>query len=616
MNVCRLTPSLLVFLLFGTGISKGTDTRRLAAIQPGADFHARSNSGAASLLVRRRDLGAVRVPHPMRDAQSGAAASDGIEAHAAAVASLAGEPHIVSAAGVTRDDRPLLTLENPSAFDPAARQRRLVLVGGLDGSDDSARIVLDAVRWFKTAAPARDRTNWAVSALPMANPAGRTRSQPYTFPPLKGFFDHPEQPESRYVWRWVAYQAPDLVVEVRLGRGMQILHASASGAERALVPTGSLAREIADPSDGSDLGAVTSMRVTARPSDGASVMRGILARAPGGRSNLRETVSKRISRDALVVARRLAQRYPGAPTMIYIPAVAWGHTLKLASITGDASLRAKVLAEVQPWLAAEKPLFGERVQLAAVAGTMIFAELAKVSDANRDAASRLAADGFTRAAAEKAPGVPQLGTAWTDDMFMGTVVLARAGTAEGRAAATRLLATYAGRLQRSDGLFNHAPDAPVAWGRGNGFAALGLTEALSVLAENDAARPTLLEIYRRHMAAMQGHQAPDGMWRQVVDVPGSYRELSVTAMTVSAMATGVRRGWLDRSYLPVVERAWRALLSHIVDDGTVVDVCTSTGAGPTLRYYLDRPAVTGADDRGGAFALGAALDMYELRERF
>jgi len=44
-------------------------------------------------------------------------------------------------------------------------------------------------------------------------------------------------------------------------------------------------------------------------------------------------------------------------------------------------------------------------------------------------------------------------------------------------------------------------------------------------------------------------------------------------------------------------------------------VCAGTGAGPTKRYYFDRPAVTGPDDRGGAMALTAALDMYELERR-
>ena len=78
------------------------------------------------------------------------------------------------------------------------------------------------------------------------------------------------------------------------------------------------------------------------------------------------------------------------------------------------------------------------------------------------------------------------------------------------------------------------------------------------------------------------------------------------------MARGIRLGWIDRTYLPTVQHAWRALSAHVEEEGTIVDVCAGTGAGPDLRYYLNRPAVTGADDRGGAMALLAALEMYEL----
>jgi len=102
------------------------------------------------------------------------------------------------------------------------------------------------------------------------------------------------------------------------------------------------------------------------------------------------------------------------------------------------------------------------------------------------------------------------------------------------------------------------------------------------------------------------------MWREVIDEPGSYREETATAMLLTAMARGIRLGWLDASYKTAVQRAWQGLLAHVAEDGVVIDVCTSTGAGPTKRYYLDRAAVTGADDRGGAMALLAAMEMYEL----
>jgi len=138
---------------------------------------------------------------------------------------------------------------------------------------------------------------------------------------------------------------------------------------------------------------------------------------------------------------------------------------------------------------------------------------------------------------------------------------------------------------------------------------MGLTEALTALPANHPQRAAILAIYRRQMAAALKQQAPDGMWREVIDEPGAYREETATAMLMTAMARGIRLGWIDRTYAPAVERAWRALAAHVRDDGTIIDVCASTGSGPTRKYYLDRPAITGADDRGGAMALLASMEM-------
>ena len=360
-----------------------------------------------------------------------------------------------------------------------------------------------------------------------------------------------------------------------------------------------------------------------------------LMTAARGRSPLHEALIARVKRQPIAVARLLAGRYPETPAISYIPALAWAQTLRLTDITNDGSLREKVWRETRPWIAGEKKLFGDRVQLTAIAGTLIFADLAAGSagrasrargpheppavlgTASEQAAAQALADqGVLLAAAEKAPGVPEYGQGWTDDMFMATAVLARSGIRPGHERdldlAARLLIEYAARLQQPGGLFHHATDGPAAWGRGNGFAALGLMETLTRLPASHPARAQVLDIYRRQMAAALLQQAPDGMWRQIIDADGAYREETATAMLMSAMARGVRLGWLDRSYLAAIRRAWRGLAAHVTDDGGVIDVCASTGAGPTRRYYFDRPAVTGPDDRGGAMALLAALEMHEL----
>ena len=519
-----------------------------------------------------------------------------------------GEPALVSAAGLTRNNTPLWTLENLAPFDSGSTAHRLVLVGGLDGNVDSARMVLDALRWFKEDASEAEKQGWIVSALPLAEPMSDDGRPPARFPPVDGFFDHSARPESRYLWRWVTYQAPDLVVEFRVGAdfSLRVVDIATNQAD------GSLAAALVDRRAPEGLGSVETFVAIARPEAGATVMREVLARASAQRSGLRAVLAGRIERSPLDVARVLAQRYPETPAMSYIPALAWVHTLRLARLTGDTSLRGKVLEHIRPWVSGEQPLFGDTVRLSAVAGTMVFGELQTSSESDREVMFRLAAEGVAQAAAERSPGVPQYGSGWSDDLFLGTIAAVRAGDTVGLGAATRLILHYAQRLQQPNGLFQHAVDAPVAWGRGNGFAALGLAETLAVLPLSHPARGPILEIYQRLMRGLKVHQAPDGMWREIVDVPGSYRETSVTALAVTAMARGLRLGWLDESYRLIVERAWRAVLAHVRDDGRLVDVCISTGAGPSQRYYLDRPAVNGADDRGGAMVLGAALEVHTL----
>ena len=276
---------------------------------------------------------------------------------------------------------------------------------------------------------------------------------------------------------------------------------------------------------------------------------------------------------------------------------------------------------MRPWIAGEKKLFGDRVQLTAVAGTLIFAEIAAGRRVGGRASARPRRHSPTKAcalaAAEKAPAVPDYGQGWTDDMFMATAVLARSGARPGTNAISippRVCSsTYAARLQQPGGLFHHAADGPAAWGRGNGFAALGLMETLTRLPPSHPSRAKLLEIYRRQMAAVRAQQAPDGMWRQIIDAPGAYREETATAMLMTR--DGARRSpRMDRSvtYLPRFSAPGARWPRTSTEDGRVVDVCAGTGAGPTRRYYFDRPAVTGGDDRGGAMALLAALEMHEL----
>jgi rhamnogalacturonyl hydrolase YesR len=116
-----------------------------------------------------------------------------------------------------------------------------------------------------------------------------------------------------------------------------------------------------------------------------------------------------------------------------------------------------------------------------------------------------------------------------------------------------------------------------------------------------------------HLGALAKFQDVTGMWRQVIDEPGSYRELTATCMIGYAMAEGIRRGWLREEEFGAAARlAWSAVNVRIGSEGDLFDVCTGTGKQKTLRDYLDRTAILGPDERGGAMAMMFASQMALL----
>lgn len=316
--------------------------------------------------------------------------------------------------------------------------------------------------------------------------------------------------------------------------------------------------------------------------------------------------------EPLAVARVLAARYPAQPIMSYIPALSWSNSLRLSEMTGEPQWREKAAREMAAFTADPAKAKAEPRRLTSLAGALAFADAWRM---NRDAASQALAMEIGMIVMPQAQDeLVRYATGWTDDMFMTSSVLARIASADQAAMLGKLLLTYAGKLQRPDGIFIHATDGPFAWGRGNGFALMGVTEALTHLPPTWSDRTRVLEIYRKHVAALAKLQSDDGSWRQVVDEPASYRELTVTAMVTAAMARGVRLGWIDRkTYEPVLARGWNAVVARVNADGTVKDVCSGTGVGPTKEYYLNRPVVNGADDRGGAMAFLAAIEIEMLR---
>ena len=72
---------------------------------------------------------------------------------------------------------------------------------------------------------------------------------------------------------------------------------------------------------------------------------------------------------------------------------------------------------------------------------------------------------------------------------------------------------------------------------------------------------------------------------------------------------GRGNGFAALSYAETLTRAWQGIAARIDDHSGLVDVCTGTGVQQSTRDYLDRPAIFGPDERGGALSIWFVTEM-------
>ena len=190
------------------------------------------------------------------------------------------------------------------------------------------------------------------------------------------------------------------------------------------------------------------------------------------------------------------------------------------------------------------------------------------------------------------------GTIWIDDLYMAGPFLVRWSKYTGERKylddAAKQIINMASRLQDSDGVWYHAyfepkkQRSPFKWGRANGWAMVSTVEVLSEMAEDHPDRAKLLEILRAHIAGIEKLQAPDGMWRQVLDHPELWEETSCTAMFAYSIARAVNRGWIQPAHLDVARRAFGGISKQVTPEGIVKGTCAGTNIGMDLDYYVKR----------------------------
>lgn len=332
-------------------------------------------------------------------------------------------------------------------------------------------------------------------------------------------------------------------------------------------------------------------------------------------------VRDRLARSPRQVAEQLALVYGRKLDQVaYIPALPLVAKLRLSALTGDRKYAEEVDKIVAPYLRGDKtpiPKSGSEQ-----AGHLIFAELAwRTTGKDRERWILLCRNAADQIFGKDGKPLPIMAyhNEMSDAVFMAGPILAATGKLTGEKkyfdAAAAHFASMRKLCVRKDGIYRHSPLCDAAWGRGNGFPALGLALALSDWPEDHPAYKDLIVEFQKHLAALKPHQdAKTGCWHQVIDHPESYDEYSCTCMIGFAMQRGIRRGWIAKSeYQPSVDLAWRAIKERTSSDGKLVNVCAGTGKQKTLRDYFDRPAINGRDDRGGAMGLMFATELMAVK---
>lgn len=174
--------------------------------------------------------------------------------------------------------------------------------------------------------------------------------------------------------------------------------------------------------------------------------------------------------------------------------------------------------------------------------------------------------------------------AWCDALFMGPPALAYLATATSERKyldmADKLWwKTYDYLYDKEEHLYyrdgsnftkRETNGKKVFWSRGNGWVMAGLVRFIDNMPADYPTRAKYLTLYKEMAAKIASIQQADGSWHTSLLNPESFpvKETSGTSFYTYGLLWGLNNGTLDKAtYLPVVEKAWMALVTSIQPDG-------------------------------------------------
>jgi rhamnogalacturonyl hydrolase YesR len=151
---------------------------------------------------------------------------------------------------------------------------------------------------------------------------------------------------------------------------------------------------------------------------------------------------------------------------------------------------------------------------------------------------------------------------------------------------------------------------PIFWSRGNGWVMGALVNVLRLMPADYPSRPKYVAQFREMAAEIAKIQGADGLWRSGLLDPDAYDlpEVSGSAFFTFGIAYGINEKILDRkTYLPVVEKSWKGMLSHIYADGRLGSIQPIDGQPGKFK-----PSASYVYGVGGFLLAGS--EMHRLAE--
>ncbi|MFI0430312.1 glycoside hydrolase family 88 protein [Mariniflexile sp. HMF6888] len=153
------------------------------------------------------------------------------------------------------------------------------------------------------------------------------------------------------------------------------------------------------------------------------------------------------------------------------------------------------------------------------------------------------------------------------------------------------------------------------WSRGNGWVIAALAKVLAIIPEDAPHREQYIVDLKSMAEALVPIQRKDGFWNVSLHDPKHYggKETSGTALFVYGMTYGVNNSILDRNkYLPVIEKAWNAMIKEALHDNGFLGYLQSTGKEPKDGQPLSYDKVPDFEDYGLGCFLLAGAEIYKM----